>query len=81
VSIFIATAMKIDTYASIAPPSQHNTHITEHFPPLKPHPLIVVITKTIDDEISPLLHNRINLTNTNTVSDENLMMAGIGQNM
>jgi len=34
-----------------------------------------------DDEISPSLHNRINLINTNTLSDENLMTAGIGRNM
>ena len=42
--------------------------------------IIVVIIKTTDDEISPSLHNRINLINTNTLSDENLMMAGIGRN-
>jgi len=42
--------------------------------------LIVVIIKTTHDEISPSLHNRINLIN-NTLSDENLMMAGIGRNM
>jgi len=41
----------------------------------------LVIIKTIDDEISPSLHNRINLINTNTLSGENLMMAGIGRNM
>jgi len=41
---------------------------------------MVVITKTTDDEISPSLHNRINLINTDTISDENLMMAGIGRN-
>ena len=29
----------------------------------------------------PSLHNRINLINTNTLSDENLTMAGIGRNM
>jgi len=34
--------------------------------------------KTTDNEISPSLHNRINLINTNTLSDEKLMMAGIG---
>ena len=28
-----------------------------------------------------LLHNHINLINTNTLSDENVMMAGIGRNM
>jgi len=43
--------------------------------------LIVVITKTTDDEISPSLHNRINLINTNILSGENLMMARIGRNM
>jgi len=42
---------------------------------------IVVIIKTTYDEISPSLHNRINLINTNTLLDENLMMTGIGQNM
>ena len=41
----------------------------------------VVITKTTDDEISPSLHNHINLINTNTLSDENLMMAGTGRNV
>ena len=34
-----------------------------------------------NDEISPSLQNCINVINTNTVSDENLMMAGIGRNM
>jgi len=34
-----------------------------------------------DGEISSSLHSRINLINTNTLSDENLMMAGIGRNM
>jgi len=43
--------------------------------------LIVVIIKTTDDEISPSLHNHINLINTNTLSDVNLMIAGIGRNM
>jgi hypothetical protein len=60
--------------------NQHNTHIIEHLPPL-PHLLIVAIIKTTDDEISPSLQNHINLINTNTLSDENLMMAGIGRNM
>jgi len=40
--------------------------------------LIEVITKTTDDEILQSLHNHINLISTNTLSDENLMMAGIG---
>ena len=40
-------------------PSQQNTHITE--PPPQPRLLIVVIVKTTGDEISPSLHNRINL--------------------
>jgi len=43
--------------------------------------LIVVIIKTTDDEISPSLHSRIDLINTDTLSEENLMMAGIGRNM
>jgi len=43
--------------------------------------VVVGITKTTGDEISPSLHNHINLINTNTLSDENLMMAGIGRNM
>ena len=42
---------------------------------------IVIITKTTDDELSPSLHNRINLINTNTLTDESLMIAGIGRNM
>jgi len=50
------------------------------YPP-QPRLLILAIIKTTDDEISPSLHNRINLINTNTLSDENLMMAGIGRNM
>ena len=37
--------------------------------------------KNTDDEISPSLHNRIKVINTNTLSGENLMMAGIGRNM
>ena len=43
--------------------------------------LVVVIIKTTDDEISPSLHSRIDLVNTDTLSDETLMMAGIGRNM
>ena len=43
-------------------------------------PLFLII-KTIDDEISPSLHNRINLINTNILSDENLMMVGLGRNV
>jgi len=43
--------------------------------------LIVIIIKATDDEISQSLHNCINLINTNTLSDVNLMMAGIGRNM
>ena len=74
--------MKIDSYARVAPqvstiPTSQNTPL----PPYKPHLLIVVIIKTTDDEISPSLHNRINLINTNTLSDENLMMAGVDRNM
>ena len=37
--------------------------------------------RTTDDEISPSLHNRIDLINTDTLSDVNLMMAGLGRNM
>ena len=43
--------------------------------------LIVVIIKVTDDDISPLLHNHINLINTNIHSNENLMMNAIGRNM
>ena len=58
-------------------PSQHDTHITE--PPPSPATIsIIVIIKTTEDEISPSLHNRIDLINTDTLSDENLMMAGLG---
>ena len=67
-------ATKIDTYVSIAP--QVSTIPTLQHP--QPHLLIVAITTTTDDEISPLLHNHINPINTNTLSDENLMMARIG---
>ena len=42
---------------------------------------IILITKPTDDEISPSFHNRIDFINTDTLSDENLMMAGLGQNM
>jgi len=42
---------------------------------------IIDVYQTTDDEISPSLHNRINLLNTNTLLHENLMMAGIGRNM
>ena len=34
-----------------------------------------------DDELSPSLHIRTDPVNTDTLSDENLMMAGIGRNM
>ena len=34
-----------------------------------------------DDELSPSLHNRIDLLNTDTLSDEKLMMDGIDRNM
>ena len=40
-------------------PSQHNTHIKE--PPPTATVSIIVIIKTTDDEISPSLHNRIDL--------------------
>jgi len=46
--------------------------------PPQPRLLIVVIIKITDDEISPSLHNSINLINTNILSDLNLIMAGIG---
>jgi len=68
---------KIDTYANIA--SQVSTIPTLQNPS-QLRLLIAVIIKTTDDEISPSLHNRINLINTNTLWDENLMMAGIGRN-
>ena len=61
-------------------PSQHNIHTTEQPPPQATVSIIVII-KTTDDEISPSLHNRIDLINTDTLSDENLMMAGLGRNM
>jgi len=64
--------------ASIAP--QVSTILTLQNPPTQPRLLIVVIIKTTDDKISPSLHNRINLINTNTLTDENLM-AGIRRNM
>ena len=61
-------------------PSQHNTHITD--PPPSPATIsVIVIIKPTDDEISPSLQNRIDFVNTNTLSDENLMMAGLGRNM
>jgi hypothetical protein len=62
------------------PMPMHNTHIIEH-PPPQPRHLIVVIIKPTDDVISPSLYNSINILNTNTLSDVNLMMAGIGRNM
>ena len=85
-SLQLSYATKKDTYASIAPqvstiPTLYNT--TSSPPPTTPQPrlLIVAIIKTTDDEISPSLHNEIHLINTNTLLDENLMMAGIGRNM
>jgi len=75
--VSISVATEIDTYASIAP--QVSTIPTLQNP--QPLLLIVVITKTTDDEISPSVRNHIKLINTNTLSDENLMMAGIGRNM
>ena len=42
-------------------------YITE--PPSQPRLLTVVIIKTRDDELSPSLHNHINLINANTLSD------------
>jgi len=73
--------MKIDTYASSAPPVSTIPTLQNTPPPSQLRLLIVVIINTTDDEISPSLHNRINLINTNNISDENLMMAGIGRNM
>ena len=70
---------EMDTHASFAP--QVRTIPTLQTPAPQPRPLIVVIITTTDDEISPSLRNRINLINANTLSDENLMMAGIGRNM
>jgi len=59
------------------PPCIHHTIP----PPPQPRLLILVTIKPTDDDISPSLHNRINLINTNTLSDENLMIAEIGRNM
>jgi len=46
--------------------------------------IVLVFTRFMwlrnDGEISSV-HSRIYLINTNTLSDENLMMAGIGRNM
>jgi len=55
-----------------------HTHITENPRPPQPCLLIVIIINTTADEISPSLDNSINLINTNTLSDVNLMMAGVG---
>jgi len=74
-------ATKIDTYASIAPQVSTIPTIQKPHPTTQLHLLIVVTIKTTNVEISPSLYNHINLINTNTLSDENLMMAGIGQNM
>ena len=63
------------------PQSAQYPHYRTPPSPSQPLLLIVVITKTTDDEISPSLHNRLSLINTKTLSDENLMMAGIGRNM
>jgi hypothetical protein len=73
---------KIDTYASIAPqvstiPPLQNAPP----PPYQSRLLMVVIMKTTDDDISPSLQYRINLINNNTLSDENLMIGGIGRNI
>jgi len=74
-------ATKIDTYASIAPQVNTIPTIQKEHPPTQPRLSIVVTTKTTDDEISPWFHNHINLINTNNLSDENLMIPGIGRNM
>jgi len=70
---------KIVTYVSTTPPVSTIPTLQDPPPPAKF--LIVVIIKTTDDEISPSLHSSIDLVNTDTLSDENLMMAGIGRNM
>ena len=70
---------KLDTYGSTTPPV--SIIPTLQNPPLRIYVLIVAIIKTTDDEISPSLHIRIDLVNTNTLSYENLMIAGIGRNM
>ena len=58
-------------------PSQHNTHFTD--PPS--YDLNNSNNQPTDNEISPSLQNRIDFMNADTLSDENLMMAGLGRNM
>jgi len=70
---------KIDTYRSTT--TQVSTIPTSQTPPSPATASIIVIIKPTDDEISPSLHNRIDFVNTDTLSDENLMMAGLGRNM
>jgi len=52
-----------------------------HYRTPPPRFIIIVTIKTTDDEISPSLHSHTDPVNTDTVSDENLMMAGTGRNM
>ena len=56
---------------------QHDTHITEH----PSYGLNNSNNQPTNDEISPSLQNRIDFMNTNSLSDENLMMAELGRNM
>ena len=58
---------------------QHNTHITD--PPPTSYGLNNSNNQPTDDEISPSLQNRIDFMNTDNLSDENLMMAGLGRNV
>jgi hypothetical protein len=69
---------QIYTYVLTKPPVS-TTPTLQNPPPLRF--IIIVIIKPTDDEISPSLHNRIDPVNTDTLSDENLMLAGTGRNM
>ena len=74
------------THASFAPQASACPHHSTTPTLSKTHLIviiiiIIIIINTTYDDISPSLHNRINLINTNTLSDENLMKARLGRNM
>ena len=71
----------IKNYIHVSTTPPVSTIPTLQNPPPPAKFLIVAIIKTTDDEISPSLHNHIDPVNTDTLLDENLMMAGTGRNM
>ena len=74
-----SSQQKIDTYGSTTPSVSTIPTLQNPLPPATVS--IIVIIKTTDYEISPSLHNHIDLINTDNLSDEKMMMAGLGRNM